>query len=112
MRKSQDGKVTRRGAFQAGAGMAAGGVLGTGETVRAEPPAGKPDIYEALGLKPVINAAGTFTALGGSVMPPEVVAAWVEASKHFVDLVALQDRVGEKIAGLLGVEAAMVTTGA
>src|SRR5262249_57592951 len=50
--------------------------------------------------------------VGGSVMPPEVVAAWVEASKHFVDLVQLQDRVGERIAKLLGVEAAMVTTGA
>ena len=39
----------------------------------------------------VINATGTFTDLGGSVMPPEVVAAWVEASKHFVNLVELQD---------------------
>jgi len=69
-------------------------------------------VYEALGVKPVINAAGTFTALGGSVMPPEVVAAWVEASKHYVDLGALQDKVGAKIATLLGVEAALVTTGA
>ena len=72
----------------------------------------RPNVYEALGLKPVINAAGTFTALGGSVMPPEVVAAWVEASKHFVDLPELQDKVGVKIAKLIGVEAAMVTTGA
>jgi L-seryl-tRNA(Ser) seleniumtransferase len=45
-------------------------------------------------------------------MPPEVVAAWVEASKHFVDLLELQDKVGQKIAQLLDVEAAMVTTGA
>jgi D-glucosaminate-6-phosphate ammonia-lyase len=45
-------------------------------------------------------------------MPPEVVAAWAEASKQFVDLVDLQDRVGEKIARLVGVEAALVTTGA
>ncbi len=72
----------------------------------------KPGIYESLGLKPVINAAGTFTALGGSVMPPEVVAAWAEASRHFVDLVELQDRVGERIAKLLGAEATLVTTGA
>ena len=39
-------------------------------------------------------------------------AAWVEASKHFVNLTELQDRVGEKIAKLIGVEAALVTTGA
>jgi L-seryl-tRNA(Ser) seleniumtransferase len=45
-------------------------------------------------------------------MPPEVVAAWVEASKHFVDLFELHNKVGEKIAQLVGVEAALVTTGA
>ena len=70
------------------------------------------DLYQSLGVKPVINAAGTFTALGGSVMPPEVVAAWAEASRHFVDLLDLQDKVGARIAKLIGVEAAMVTTGA
>jgi L-seryl-tRNA(Ser) seleniumtransferase len=106
------GKLTRRRVLQAGAGLAAGGSLCAGEGVRAEPVAGKSSAYEALGIKPVINAAGTFTALGGSVMPPEVVAAWVEAAKHFVDLVQLQDKVGERIAKLLGAEAALVTTGA
>jgi L-seryl-tRNA(Ser) seleniumtransferase len=45
-------------------------------------------------------------------MPPEVVAAWVDAAKYFVDLPDLQDKVGERIAKLIGVEAAMVTTGA
>lgn len=100
-------KVTRRGALAAGAGLAAGGALAS----TAEP-ARKPSVYEALGMKPVINAAGTFTNLGGSVMPPEVVAAWVEASKHFVDLAELQQRAGERIAKLLGAEAAVITTGA
>lgn len=70
------------------------------------------NVYESIGVKPVINATGTVTALGGSVMPPEVVAAWAEASRHFVDLADLQDKVGAKIAKLIGVEAAMVTTGA
>src|SRR5436309_4870752 len=111
MSRKGRGEVTRRRVLQAGAGLAAGGLC-PGDAVRAEPPAGKPGVYEALGIKPVINAAGTFTALGGSVMPPEVVAAWAEASKHFVDLVPLQDKVGEKIAKLLEVEAALVTTGA
>src|SRR5438309_844088 len=106
------GKWTRRRVLQAGAGLATGGTLCSGDAVNGQPPAGKAGVYEALGVKPVINAAGTFTALGGSVMPPEVVAAWVEASKHFVDLVRLQDKVGERIAKLLGVEAALVTTGA
>src|SRR5262249_33660108 len=67
---------------------------------------------EALGVRHVVNAGGTFTILGGSIMPPEVTAAWVEASKHFVNLIELHDRVGERIAKLVGVEAALVTTGA
>src|SRR5260370_9061457 len=45
-------------------------------------------------------------------MPPEVVAAWGDATKHFVNLLDLQDKVGEKIAKLVGVDAALVTTGA
>jgi D-glucosaminate-6-phosphate ammonia-lyase len=103
-------KMTRRSVLQAGAGLAAGGALAADEAAVAQPE--KSGVYEALGLKPVINATGTVTVLGGSVMPPEVVAAWVEASKHFVDLVQLQDRVGERIAQLLSAEAALVTTGA
>jgi L-seryl-tRNA(Ser) seleniumtransferase len=103
--------MTRRGALKTGAGLALGGVLGAGSGA-AEPKASTPNVYEALGVKPVINAGGTFTNLGGSLMPPEVAAAWVEASKHFVNLLDLQDKVGEKIARLAGVEAALVTTGA
>src|SRR5262249_43886155 len=97
--------MTRRRALQAGAALTLVGVPATAV-------AAKTGVYESLGVKPVINAAGTFTILGGSVMPPEVVAAWVEASKSFVNLSDLQDRVGEKIARLIGVEAALVTTGA
>jgi L-seryl-tRNA(Ser) seleniumtransferase len=69
-------------------------------------------VYEALGVKHVINATGTVTNLGGSLMPPEVVAAWAEASRHFVNLLELHDKVGQRIARLIGVEAALVTTGA
>ncbi len=36
----------------------------------------------------------------------------MEASKRFVNLIELQDKVGQKIAQLIGVEAALVTTGA
>ncbi|MDP7014384.1 MAG: aminotransferase class V-fold PLP-dependent enzyme [Pirellulaceae bacterium] len=70
------------------------------------------DVYKSLGVRPIINAAGTITTLGGSLMPPEVVAAWNAASQSFVRLPELQDRVGERIAKLLDVDAALVTTGA
>lgn len=73
---------------------------------------GSPSVYEALGIRHVINATGTVTNLGASLCPPEVVAAWVDASKHFVPLADLVDKVGERIASLVGIEAATVTTGA
>jgi L-seryl-tRNA(Ser) seleniumtransferase len=69
-------------------------------------------IYESLGLRHIINATGTVTNLGGSIMPPEVIAAWSEAARHFVNLGELQNRVGERIAKAIGVESALVTTGA
>src|SRR5215210_6411504 len=98
-------KVTRRRVLQASAGLAAGGAL-AGDTAGAEPPPVKrPGVYESLGMKHIINATGTVTVFGGSVMPPEVVAAWADAARHFVDLVELQEKVGAKIAKLLGVEA-------
>src|SRR5438270_7560687 len=105
-------KLTRRGVIQAGAGLAVGSVLGPPGATATETTRGGSGVYEQLGIKPVINATGTVTVLGGSVMPPEVVAAWADAARHFVDLVELQDKVGERIARLLGVEAALVTTGA
>src|SRR5437764_15391264 len=96
--------LTRRRLLQAGAGLTLGGVL-PGPAAAQTP---RPSVYEALGLRHVINATGTVTILGGSVMPPEVVAAWVEASRHFVNLQELHDKVGERIARLIGVEAALV----
>src|SRR5205823_14730435 len=114
MRKSEGtGKMTRRSMLKGGAGLALGGVLVSDAAGDAAPPAAsKTSVYEALGVKHVINATGTVTILGGSLMPPEVVAAWVDASRHFVNLLDLHDKVGERIAQLIGVEAALVTTGA
>ena len=74
--------------------------------------AGKRDFFKELGVRPFINAAGTYTRLTASLMPPEVIDAIAWSSKRYVDIVALQNAVGERIAGLLGVEAAMVTSGA
>jgi L-seryl-tRNA(Ser) seleniumtransferase len=101
--------MTRRSLLKSGAGIALGGALAGADA--AAQPAGS-GVYEALGVKHVINATGTVTILGGSLMPPEVVAAWADAARHFVNLSDLQDKVGERIARLVGVEAALVTTGA
>ncbi len=70
------------------------------------------NIYANLGIKTLINAQGTYTALGGSLMPPEVLRAMTEAAGWFVSIPDLQEKVGARIAGLLKVPAAMVTAGA
>ena len=70
------------------------------------------NIYKRLGIRTVINGNATLTRLGGSIMPSEVVAAMVDASKHFVDIIELQKRVGEEIATLTHNEAAYVSCGA
>jgi len=86
-----------------------GGLFGGGRALAA--PAGR-DFFKELGVRPFINAAGTYTVLTASLMSREVVAAMDYGSRVFVRLQELQDAVGARIASLLGAEAAMVTSGA
>lgn len=69
-------------------------------------------IYSRIGVTPVINGVGTVTVLGGCIMPPEVVQAMADASRHFVPMPELNRKVSARIAELIGVPAAMVTCGA
>jgi len=69
-------------------------------------------IYDKLGVKRVINAWGTLTSLGGSLMLPEVIGAMDEAAKAFVDMEELHEKAGKIIAEITGAEAAYVTSGA
>src|SRR5438067_13289327 len=68
-------------------------------------------VYERLGVRPVINACGMNTMAGGSLMPRPVLEAMAEAPTCFVDMPELNVRAGQRIAGLIGVEAAHVTSG-
>ena len=70
------------------------------------------DYFRELGVRPFINAAGTYTAMTASLMPSEVMEAITYASKRYVMLDELHDRIGERIAKLVRAEAAMVTAGA
>ncbi len=91
-----------------------GGLTGAGFTPAAVSAAarGRRDFLRELGVRPFINAAGTYTAMTASLMPDEVVDAIAYASRHYVMLDELHDKVGERIAALLKCEAAMVTAGA
>lgn len=70
------------------------------------------DYFQELGLTPMINAAGAYSAYGGARMRPEVVAAMRYAATHKAKMRELHDAVGVRIATLVGSEAAMVTSGA
>jgi L-seryl-tRNA(Ser) seleniumtransferase len=70
-----------------------------------------PEVYARLGIKPVINAQSWVTALGGSIMRPEVREAMAEAATCFVDMVELNRKAGEVVARACGTEAGMVTNG-
>ena len=70
------------------------------------------EVYDALGVKRVINASSWLTTLGGSIMYPEVVQAMAGAADCFVDIRELNRKAGEVIAQYTGAEAGLVTSGA
>jgi seryl-tRNA(Sec) selenium transferase len=69
-------------------------------------------IYQRMfGFKRIINASGTMTLLGGSLMPPEVIQAMSEAAEDWVKLDELLEKAGQIIADIAGVPACLITSG-
>ena len=102
-------ELLRRSGMLGGAALAFPEIL-AGEAAAAAPapppvaaPAGiglrvGPDIYQSIGVRPLINARGTFTILSGSTMLPEVRAAMAAASQHYVHLDELAEAIGARLA--------------
>ncbi len=70
------------------------------------------DTYAKLGIRRSINASGTLTRIGGTLMWPQVAEAMVEASKSFVRMEDLQEKAGQIIRSATGAEAGYVSNGA
>jgi uncharacterized pyridoxal phosphate-dependent enzyme len=70
------------------------------------------EVYRRIGVRPFINARGTWTYLSGSLELPEVRRAVEAASQQFVDMFELQRAVGKRLAEISGAESGMVTSGA
>lgn len=71
--------------------------------------------YEELGVPTVINAEGTMTMLGGSLIRPEVESVMSQAAQHFVSIPGLEVAAGKRIAQMLKLPdgySALVTSGA
>lgn len=69
------------------------------------------NLFTRIGVRPLINARGTYTIITGSRSLPQVKQAMLEASNYFVHLDELMPAVGSEIAKLMGADAAIVTTG-
>ena len=70
------------------------------------------DVYKELGVKPIINAIGSVTMLGGSTPLPEVSEAMEKAADSYIPLMELQEKAGKIIADMVDVPAAYLTSGA
>ena len=108
--------ATRRELFQIGNALALPVLLSAFEADAA--PAPGPlrtgpgmEIYQSIGVEPVINCRGTFTIIGASVELPEVRAAMDAACQYNVQLDELADAVGKRLAELTGAEWGMVSAG-
>lgn len=99
-------KPTRRNALQI-AGLTSLSAIPGARAARVPDSA-----LQELGIRPVINFRGTHTVIGASKEWPDLHDKMREASRHFLVLDELQDKVGERLSKLIGCEDAMVTTGA
>src|SRR5437868_12005344 len=111
--------ISRRKLLRTGGqAIIAGGVAACGPSLQArsssksKSAAKGVDYYQKLGVTPFINAAGTYTVLTASIMPPEVQAAVALAAQHPVHLNELLVASGEYLAKRLRSEAALITAGA
>ncbi len=68
-------------------------------------------IYRKIGVRPVINARGTFTIITGSQTLPEVKRSMEEASRSYVHMDELMEGVSKRLAEVTGAEWGIVTNG-
>ena len=107
-------KLTRRDLFRTGGLLSVPAWFGGSATAQAPASSGLAlgrNIYQSIGVRPLINCRGTLTVVGGSLELPEVRAAKDLAGQQFVQLDELMDGIGKRLAELTGAEWGMVASG-
>src|SRR6202158_3402660 len=103
---------TRRGLFRQGSLLAAAQAIGgRSQTVSGAALEIGPNLYRSIGVRPIINARGTFTIITGSQTLPEVKKAMDEASRSFVQMDELMEGVGKRLAEISGGGGGIVANG-
>jgi uncharacterized pyridoxal phosphate-dependent enzyme len=112
------GTVSRRELFRWSAALTApallrpvDGAARPGPDEAAQPQSRTKNVYQAIGVRPLINARGTFTIISGSLMLPEVRAAIDAAAQQHVHLDELMAAIGARLAELTKAEWGMVSSG-
>ena len=107
-------KLSRRTFVQrslmAGAATSLLPTAGQAATAPVSVPVG-PNLYEEIGVRPLINAKGTYTIISGSLSLPEVKQAMEEAGRHYVNMDELMAAVGARLAKITGADWGIVTGG-
>jgi L-seryl-tRNA(Ser) seleniumtransferase len=121
MPRSIGNTVTRRELFRRSALLTLPALLPHDASAAAPVPAGKrhagdgdsdvKDVYTSIGVRPLINARGTFTIISGSLMLPEVRAAIDAAAQQHVHLDELMAAIGARLAELTKAEWGMISSG-
>src|SRR5690606_1762933 len=69
------------------------------------------EVYQSIGVEPVINCRGTFTIIGASTLVPEAKEAMSYAGNYYVQLDELAMGVGERLHEITGAEWGVVSSG-
>jgi uncharacterized pyridoxal phosphate-dependent enzyme len=73
----------------------------------------EPDnLFTRIGVRPLVNARGTYTIISGSRSLPEVKRAMFEASHYYVQMDEMMNGIGARLGQLMGAEWGIVTNGA
>ncbi|MEW5975437.1 MAG: hypothetical protein AB1898_06470 [Acidobacteriota bacterium] len=108
------GRLTRRDLLRRSGLMALPALLTESTLAGTQSAVGSPktsDVYESIGVRPLINCRGTFTIISGSLMLPEVRTAMEAAAQRHVHLDELMEAIGQRLAELTRAEWGMVSSG-
>ncbi len=104
-------ELNRRQLFCRGGLAALAGLAGGERQSKAAKLQYGSEIYQSIGVRPIVNCKGTFTIIGGSLILPEVKQAMADASQHYIHLDELMDAVGARLAELTQADWGIVTAG-